>query len=54
MLPSRIGSDHVDLEGAIKHGVTVAEVTGSNSISLAEHAVMTILALVRNYFPAHE
>lgn len=49
-----IGSDHVDLESAIENGVTVAEVTGSNSISVAEHAVMMILALVRNYIPAHE
>jgi formate dehydrogenase len=31
-----IGSDHVDLEAAIKHGVTVAEVTYSNSISVSE------------------
>lgn len=38
----------------MKHGVTVAEVTGSNSISVAEHAVMMILALVRNYLPAYE
>jgi formate dehydrogenase len=53
-LTAGIGSDHVDLEAAIKHGVTVAEVTGSNSISVAEHAVMMILALVRNYIPAHE
>ncbi|WP_047495492.1 NAD-dependent formate dehydrogenase [Terriglobus sp. TAA 43] len=53
-LTAGIGSDHVDLESAIKHGVTVAEVTGSNSISVAEHAVMMILALVRNYLPAHE
>ena len=49
-----IGSDHVDLEAAIEHGVTVAQVTGSNSISVAEHAVMMILALVRNYLPAHQ
>lgn len=48
-----IGSDHVDLAAAIEHGVTVAEVTYSNSISVAEHAVMQILALVRNYLPAH-
>jgi formate dehydrogenase len=27
-LTAGIGSDHVDLEAAIKHGVTVAEVTG--------------------------
>ena len=48
-----IGSDHVDLDAAIAHGVTVAEVTYSNSISVAEHAVMQILALVRDYLPAH-
>ena len=35
-----IGSDHVDLEAAIKNGVTVAEVTYSNSISVSEHVVM--------------
>ncbi|MCS3498677.1 formate dehydrogenase [Bradyrhizobium japonicum] len=53
-LTAGIGSDHIDLEAAIKHGVTVAEVTGSNSISVAEHAVMMILSLVRNYLPSHE
>jgi formate dehydrogenase len=53
-LTAGIGSDHVDLNSAATHGVTVAEVTGSNSISVAEHAVMMILALVRNYLPAHE
>jgi formate dehydrogenase len=42
-----IGSDHVDLESAIKHGITVAEVTYSNSISVSEHVVMMILSLVR-------
>jgi formate dehydrogenase len=49
-----IGSDHVDLDAAIKHGVTVAEVTFSNSISVAEHVVMMILSLVRNYIPSHQ
>src|SRR6476620_946712 len=48
-----IGSDHVDLQAAIEHGVTVAEVTYSNSISVAEHVVMMILALVRNYIPSY-
>src|SRR5918999_1492747 len=48
-----IGSDHVDLDAAIAHGVTVAEVTYCNSISVAEHAVMMILSLVRNYLPSH-
>jgi formate dehydrogenase len=48
-----IGSDHVDLQAAIDHGITVAEVTYCNSISVAEHVVMMILALVRNYMPSH-
>ncbi len=49
-----IGSDHVDLEAAIDRGMTVAEVTYSNSISVAEHAVMMILSLVRNYIPSYQ
>jgi len=49
-----IGSDHVDLEAAIKHGVTVAEVTYSNSISVSEHVVMMILSLIRNYIPSYQ
>ncbi|GJN85742.1 formate dehydrogenase [Purpureocillium lilacinum] len=51
-----IGSDHVDLNAANKTngGVTVAEVTGSNVVSVAEHVVMTILVLIRNFVPAHE
>ena len=49
-----IGSDHVDLDAAIKHGITVAEETYSNSISVAEHVVMMILSQVRNYLPSHK
>jgi formate dehydrogenase len=49
-----IGSDHVDLQAAMARGLTVAEVTYCNSISVSEHAVMQILALVRNYIPAYE
>src|SRR5262249_2894494 len=49
-----IGSDHVDLQAAIDRGMTVAEVTYSNSISVAEHVVMMILALVRNYIPSYQ
>ncbi|WP_326557971.1 NAD-dependent formate dehydrogenase [Micromonospora sp. NBC_01796] len=49
-----IGSDHVDLTAAINRGITVAEVTYSNSISVAEHVVMMTLALVRNYLPSHQ
>ncbi|KAF7162254.1 hypothetical protein CNMCM5623_007649 [Aspergillus felis] len=51
-----VGSDHVDLNAANKTngGITVAEVTGCNVVSVAEHVVMTILTLVRNFVPAHE
>ncbi|KAE8142928.1 hypothetical protein BDV38DRAFT_293397 [Aspergillus pseudotamarii] len=51
-----IGSDHVDLNAANKTngGITVAEVTGSNVVSVAEHVMMTILTLVRNFVPAHD
>jgi formate dehydrogenase len=49
-----IGSDHVDLQAAMDAGITVAEVTYCNSISVAEHVVMMILSLVRNYIPSHQ
>ena len=53
-LTAGIGSDHVDLAAAAERGITVAEVTYSNSISVAEHTVMMILSLVRNYLPSHD
>src|SRR5713101_7081759 len=49
-----VGSDHVDLQAAIERGMTVAEISYSNSISVAEHAVMQILSLVRNYIPSYQ
>lgn len=49
-----IGSDHTDLQAAMDRDVTVAEVTYCNSNSVAEHVVMTMLALVCNYLPSHE
>lgn len=53
-LTAGIGSDHVDLQAAARNKITVAEVTGSNSISVAEHVVMMVLSLVRNYLPSHQ
>lgn len=53
-LTAGIGSDHVDLKAAAERGITVAEETYSNSISVAEHVVMMVLSLVRNYLPAHQ
>lgn len=49
-----IGSDHVDLQAAMDRGITIAEVTYCNSISVAEHTVMMVLSLVRNYIPSYE
>ena len=53
VITAGIGSDHTDLQAAMDKGVTVAEITYSNSISVSEHIVMMILALVRNYIPAY-
>ncbi len=53
-LTAGIGSDHVDLQAAIDRKITVAEVTYCNSISVAEHVVMMILGLVRNYIPSYQ
>src|SRR5215470_127278 len=53
VITAGIGSDHTDLQAAIEKGVTVAEVTYCNSISVSEHIVMMILALVRNYIPSY-
>jgi len=54
VLTAGVGSDHIDLAAAAEHNVTVAEITGCNVVSVAEHAVMQILALVRNYIPAYK
>jgi formate dehydrogenase len=53
-LTAGIGSDHIDLQAAIDRKITVAEVTYCNSISVAEHVVMMILGLVRNYIPSYQ
>ena len=47
-----VGSDHVDL-AASEHNIGVVEVTGSNTVSVAEHAVMDLLILLRNYEEGH-
>ena len=43
IITAGIGSDHTDLQAAMDKGITVAEITYSNSISVAEHVVMMIL-----------
>jgi formate dehydrogenase len=53
LLTAGVGSDHFDLAAASERGLTVAEVTGSNVVSVAEHVVMQVLALVRNFVPSY-
>jgi len=54
IITAGVGSDHVDLAAAAAHGITVAEITGSNVVSVAEHTIMEILSVVRNYIPAYK
>lgn len=54
VITAGIGSDHVDLTAAMEHGLTVTEITYCNSISVAEHVVMAILALIHDYIPAYQ
>ncbi len=49
-----IGSDHVDLQAAMENKIDVVEVTYCNSRSVAEHIVMMILSLVRDYHNQHK
>jgi len=48
-----VGSDHVDLTEAANRGIDVAEQTGANVVSVAEHSVMCILNLLRNFVPSY-
>lgn len=54
LLTAGIGSDHIDLKAAAAAGLTVAEVTGSNVVSVAEDELMRILILVRNFVPGYQ
>lgn len=42
-----------DLEAAIEAGITVADEIYRNGIGVAEHDVMQILVLARNFISAH-
>ena len=48
-----IGSDHVDLQAAMENKIDVVEVTFCNSRSVAEHIVMMIVSMVRDYHNQH-
>ena len=46
------GYDNVDLATAKACGVTVANIPGANSVAVAEHAVMVIIALLKRFTEA--
>ncbi|MHB9146277.1 MAG: 2-hydroxyacid dehydrogenase [Symbiobacteriia bacterium] len=48
-----VGVDHIDLAAAKAAGITVCNVAGANNQSVAEHVVMSALALVRGLVDAH-
>jgi formate dehydrogenase len=52
VITAGVGSNHIDLEAAASHNITVTEITSSASISAAEYAVMLILSLVHNAVPS--
>jgi formate dehydrogenase len=54
VITAGVGSDHYDLQAASEAGLTIAEITYSNSISVSEHVVMMILSLVRSYIPSYQ
>ncbi|KAH7660572.1 Formate dehydrogenase protein [Dioscorea alata] len=49
LLIAGIGSDLIDLNAAANAGLTVAEVTGGNVVSVSEDELMRILILVCNF-----
>ncbi|HET9253751.1 MAG TPA: D-isomer specific 2-hydroxyacid dehydrogenase family protein [Pseudonocardiaceae bacterium] len=47
------GTDHLDLAALADRGVRVITAPGVNAVSVAEHALMMILALAKRALPAH-
>ena len=52
-LTAGVGSDHIDLQAAVQRRLTVAEVSGSNVVSVAEQVVLTVLLLVKGWMEGH-
>jgi len=49
-----VGYDEVDIEAADEHGIPVSNTAGCNAISVAEHAIMFMLVLLKKGLYAHE
>jgi phosphoglycerate dehydrogenase-like enzyme len=48
-----VGYDMIDVEAATEHGIPVANLAGFNAPTVAEHAIMLILSLLRNTIYVH-
>jgi len=49
-----VGYDEVDLDAADEHGIPVSNTAGCNAVSVAEHAIMFMLVLLKKGLYAHE
>ncbi|MFC1966732.1 hypothetical protein ACFLWI_07340, partial [Chloroflexota bacterium] len=48
------GTDHIPMRLALEHGITVANSGGGNVLSVAEHTVLLMLAVMRRLPPSIE
>lgn len=46
------GFDNVDIAAARKHGIPVANIPGANSVAVAEHAIMVMIAMLKRFSEA--
>jgi phosphoglycerate dehydrogenase-like enzyme len=42
-----VGTDHIDLDSARRHGVTISNLPGANAAAVAEHAIGLVFAVAR-------
>jgi phosphoglycerate dehydrogenase-like enzyme len=49
-----VGYQHIDVDEAARQGVSVANAAGANSIAVAEHAIMVILACLKKLMLCNE
>ena len=49
-----VGVDNIDLAAAAKRGIPVLAATGANAVSVAEHAIALLLAVVKRILPLDE
>lgn len=54
ILTTGVSSDHIDLAAAAAKGITVAEITDNNVVSVAEQVIIHILTFVLNFIPAYK